>query len=187
MLLAFPGNRQCGDAERTGLQQGGRARDQGGTGRHHVVDQDDPTAIQRPISLSAGGQPERSRDITGPSRSIEVELALGWTMSLEELRARKAGVAGSYLGQQDGLVVAAFAGTVGVDRDRDQHVSARPGMSPAGRQRGSQWFREAPFAGVLQGMERSSHWTDERAAPLELEQRSWDLGEQTDRDPARSL
>ena len=90
-------------------------------------------------------------------------------------------MAGGNCGDQRGLVVAARAGAVGVDGDRNEDVAVGSDPLPAPGDRASERLGEASFAGVLQLVQRSPNGAGEGRTPLELEERLRNVGREAER------
>jgi hypothetical protein len=114
-------------------------------------------------------------------RPIEIELGDRRPGPFEDGRRGQAQVARCDVGDENGLVVAAFPGALGMDRDGHQEVTAGSGAAPAARHGPAERLSKPPFAAVLELVQRPPHRPRERGTPLELEERLGDVGRQAQR------
>ena len=106
--------------------------------------------VERPRVGGTRTEAEGAHDVGGTMLTIQVELGNRRSATLEDDRHGEVEVPGRHLGDQHGLVVAALAGTIGVDGNGDEQVTTRAGPFPAPGDRTAERLGEAPFAGVLQ-------------------------------------
>ena len=106
--------------------------------------------VERPRVGRTRTEAEGAHEVGGTMLTIQVELGNRRSATLEDDRHGEVEVPGRHLGDQHGLVVAALAGTIGVDGNGDEQVTTRSGPFPAPGDRTAERLGKAPFAGVLQ-------------------------------------
>ena len=178
---ALAGDGDCRDTHGTGVQERPGAGREGRARRHDVVDEDDPTSVERPRVGRARSEAECAQDVGGTVRTVQVELGNRRSAALEDGRHGEIELPGRDLGDQRGLVVAALAGTIGVDGNGDEQVTTRAGPFPAPGDGTPERLGQAPFAGVLELVQRPTYGAGERSTPLQLKQRLGDVGRQPER------
>ncbi|HEU5204339.1 MAG TPA: hypothetical protein VFU17_08585, partial [Candidatus Limnocylindrales bacterium] len=149
--------------------------------------EDDPPSVEWPLARRASAEAERTLDVGGTVRAVQVELGNRRSTAFEGCRHWEVELPGRDLRDQHRLVVASLAGTIGVDRNGDEEIATRTRPIPAPRNGTPERLSEAPFAGVLELVQRPAYGTGERRAPLQLQQRLGDVRREAERRAGREM
>jgi hypothetical protein len=181
------GDGDCRDADRARFQERPCARREGRAGRHDVVDEDDPPSIEWPGARRAWAEAERTLNVGGTMRTVQVELGNRRSAALKDGRHRNVELLGRDLRDQHRLVVTALARTISVDGDRDEEIATCAGPFPAPGNGTPERLGKAAFAGVLELVQRPAYGAGERSTPLHLQQWLRDVGREPKRCAGRQL
>jgi len=127
---------------------------EGGAGRGHIIDKDEPSAAHLRSEARTDG--ERATHVPcslGPAQGM---LRHGPFDAHQGSRHGETKMTACRSGQEFGLIEASFAATLGVDGHRHEEIATHAGMRPAPGQEQAQRLAQPPLAVVLQSMDGSS-------------------------------